>query len=74
MKLTLIASALLSAAAFTDALSIDRNRFTSKQYNILDGALKVPGESPLEHCAAGYEAFDLVEIDRVDLSPNPPLP
>lgn len=74
MKFTLLTGALLSAAALTDALSIDRNRFTAYNQNILEDSLKVPGESPLNHCAAGYEETDLVTISRVDLSPNPPLP
>ncbi|KHN96039.1 phosphatidylglycerol/phosphatidylinositol transfer protein precursor [Metarhizium album ARSEF 1941] len=33
--------------------------------------LKIPGESPLEHCP-GREGNGYVEIKRVDLLPNPP--
>lgn len=35
--------------------------------------LKIPGDSPLELCP-GDHTLDLVEINRVDLSPNPPKP
>lgn len=35
--------------------------------------LRVPGESPLEFCDADRD-HDLLTIDKVDLSPNPPLP
>jgi hypothetical protein len=34
---------------------------------------KVPGDSPLEFCP-GDHSDDLVEINKVDLSPNPPKP
>ncbi|KAL2206464.1 hypothetical protein CC79DRAFT_1369881 [Sarocladium strictum] len=34
---------------------------------------KVPGDSPLEFCP-GDHSKDLVTIDKVDLSPNPPQP
>lgn len=33
--------------------------------------LKVPGDSPLELCP-GEHNTDLVTIEKVDLSPNPP--
>lgn len=33
---------------------------------------KVPGDSPLEFCAAQHDN-DILKIQRVDLSPNPPL-
>lgn len=38
-----------------------------------DDDLKIPGESPLEFCP-GDHSKDLVEITKVDLSPNPPKP
>ena len=39
---------------------------------VLDEALAVPGENPLEFCE---EANDYtLEIEKVDLSPNPPKP
>lgn len=34
---------------------------------------KIPGDSPLEFCP-GDHSKDLVEINKVDLSPNPPRP
>lgn len=33
---------------------------------------KVPGDNPLHYC--GDPAEDLLTIEKVDLSPNPPLP
>jgi hypothetical protein len=33
--------------------------------------LKIPGESPLEHCA-NRESEGYIEINSVDLVPNPP--
>ena len=35
--------------------------------------LKIPGESPLELCP-GEHKHDLITIESVDLSPNPPKP
>lgn len=35
-----------------------------------DGALKVPGENPLQHCEDPKD--DILAIKSVDLSPNPP--
>lgn len=37
-----------------------------------DGDLKVPGVNPLMYCADPAE--NLLTIEKVDLSPNPPLP
>lgn len=34
--------------------------------------LKVPGDSPLEYCKADHPN-DVLTIESVDLSPNPPL-
>ncbi|KHO00591.1 phosphatidylglycerol / phosphatidylinositol transfer protein [Metarhizium album ARSEF 1941] len=36
-------------------------------------SLKVPGDSPLEFCNANRD-HDVVQIERVDISPNPPQP
>ncbi|KID85682.1 phosphatidylglycerol / phosphatidylinositol transfer protein [Metarhizium guizhouense ARSEF 977] len=36
-------------------------------------SLKVPGESPLEFCNSNRD-HDAVQIDKVDISPNPPKP
>ncbi|KAK3113296.1 Phosphatidylglycerol/phosphatidylinositol transfer protein [Teratosphaeriaceae sp. CCFEE 6253] len=35
-----------------------------------DGSLSVPGDNPLQHCADPKD--DVLTIDAVDLSPNPP--
>jgi len=37
-----------------------------------DAGPKVPGESPLQHCSSTDE--DVLEIEKVDLVPNPPVP
>ncbi|EGR51806.1 uncharacterized protein TRIREDRAFT_45085 [Trichoderma reesei QM6a] len=39
----------------------------------LNAGLKVPGENPIEFCD-GNRANDLIEIQKVDLAPNPPKP
>ncbi|KAH6631594.1 ML domain-containing protein [Chaetomium tenue] len=51
-----------------------RNVFRSGGQSLVkrDDNLKVPGESPLEFCDANRDN-DLLTIDKVDLSPNPPL-
>ncbi|KFG81973.1 phosphatidylglycerol [Metarhizium anisopliae] len=36
-------------------------------------SLKVPGESPLEFCNSNRD-HDAVQIEKVDISPNPPKP
>lgn len=38
---------------------------------IVNDDLKVPGDSPLELCPKSHDE-DIVTIDSVDLSPNPP--
>jgi hypothetical protein len=39
----------------------------------LNAGLKVPGDNPIEFCNADRDG-DLIVIDKVDLSPNPPKP
>lgn len=68
-----VAPLLLSAAALTDAFSIHRGSKQDALVTIQDDALKVPGDSPLEHCSAGFEEHDILILESVDLSPNPPL-
>jgi hypothetical protein len=34
--------------------------------------LNVPGENPLQHCQDPKD--DILDLERVDLDPNPPLP
>lgn len=38
---------------------------------VLGDSIKVPGESPLEFCNANRDD-DLVQIEKIDISPNPP--
>lgn len=38
----------------------------------IDGDIPVPGDNPLTYCAA--PSSNILTIERVDLSPNPPLP
>lgn len=37
------------------------------------GDLKVPGDSPVEFCHADRD-IDLIQIEKLDISPNPPKP
>ncbi|KAA8650640.1 hypothetical protein EYZ11_002801 [Aspergillus tanneri] len=63
----LVCLAPLSASARSIAL------FGSSQVPIqLDDATLVPGDNPLEYCTD--PASDVIQIESVDLSPNPPLP
>ena len=39
---------------------------------VSDGALEVPGESPLVYCQEPKE--DILTIEHVNLDPNPPIP
>lgn len=39
--------------------------------SLTDGENKIPGESPLEYCV-GDHSDDLITINKVDLTPNPP--
>ncbi|KAK3318300.1 ML domain-containing protein [Apodospora peruviana] len=66
MKLSATVIALLSTGA--SALSVFRG---DDQTVIINDELDVPGESPLKFCEADREK-DLITIDSVDLSPNPP--
>lgn len=36
------------------------------------GGVKVPGESPLEHC--GSTSGDILTVHKINLFPNPPVP
>lgn len=60
---------LLSAAAVVDALSIWPG---DKQAVVYDDRLDIPGASPLQHCTPDHDS-DLLTIEHVNLSPNPPL-
>ena len=65
MKFLTIASALLATTATAKSTSF----FGSSEVTF-DETLKVPGENPLQHCENPKD--DLLEIQSVDLSPNPP--
>jgi len=61
-------SLLLSSLVAAESLS-----FFGGSQSVLDDHPKVPGDSPLTYCEAGHENNILV-IDHVNLTPNPPLP
>jgi hypothetical protein len=61
-----IATLFLSTLVAAEGLSL----FGGGQ-KILDGSLSVPGESPLEYCQPGHDD-DLLTIEHVNLTPNPP--
>ncbi|KAI9742932.1 MAG: Phosphatidylglycerol/phosphatidylinositol transfer protein [Claussenomyces sp. TS43310] len=46
--------------------------FGTGQSTLADDDLSIPGDNPLEYCQAEH-ATDILLIDHVDLSPNPPL-
>ncbi|RAL16413.1 ML domain-containing protein [Aspergillus homomorphus CBS 101889] len=70
MKFLSIAAAALCAAPFSvTARSID---FFSSQSPIVANGIPVEGDNPLEYCANPSD--DVLKIEKVDLSPNPPLP
>ena len=48
------------------------NIFSGNQDVIADENLKIPGDSPLELCQGDHKD-DLVQIEKVDLEPNPPV-
>lgn len=62
---SVITGALLASSAA--ALSIGT---TKNVQNALADDLSVPGENPLNYCAKPED--DILEIETVDLSPNPP--
>jgi len=64
--LSTIAPLLLSTLVVADGLS-----FFSDKQTVLDESLQVPGQSPLLFCQANHDA-DLLLIEHVNLSPNPP--
>lgn len=68
MRFACAAVALLSAS-LASAISIDIEK--RDQSVIAGDDLKIPGDSPLQLCPKSH-GDDLVEIKRVDLSPNPP--
>ncbi|UNI21909.1 Phosphatidylglycerol/phosphatidylinositol transfer protein [Purpureocillium takamizusanense] len=69
MRFSATVACLTACLASAEALSV----FNGKAPNALasDDGTKVPGESPLEFCT-GEHGNDIVKIEKVDLSPNPP--
>merc|ERR1712193_447614 len=65
MRLTAVAACLLAPAA---ALSVFNGNAPDA---IANDDNKIPGDSPLQFCP-GDHSKDLVTIESVDLSPNPP--
>jgi hypothetical protein len=63
---TTLTTLLLSSLVASKSLSA----FGGEQH-VFDDSLAVPGESPLEYCQPNHES-DLLIIEHVDLSPNPP--
>jgi len=66
MRYSAAFAALLATA---NGLSI----FGGSQDVIINDDLKIPGDSPLELCQGDHQD-DLVQIEKVDLEPNPPSP
>jgi hypothetical protein len=64
MRYSAAFAALLATAS---GLSI----FGGNQDVIANNDLKIPGDSPLELCQGDHKD-DLVQIEKVDLEPNPP--
>ncbi|KAG6007752.1 hypothetical protein E4U21_005591 [Claviceps maximensis] len=61
-----ILSALVAPSAALGFWNLDAQKDVSS-----NGDLKIPGESPLEHCP-NKKTEGYIEINRVDLLPNPP--
>lgn len=68
MKFSTITTCLAVCLAPASALSVFNGKAASV---VVNDDLKIPGDSPLEFCPGDHSA-DLVKIDKVDLSPNPP--
>ncbi|CEI40497.1 unnamed protein product [Fusarium venenatum] len=68
MRFSTVTACLTACLAPAAALSVLNGK--APELTISDD-LKIPGDSPLEFCP-GDHAADLIKIDRVDLSPNPP--
>jgi hypothetical protein len=66
--LSLLATALLAASASARS-SIFGNSIEVAPF---EDSIKVPGENPLQHCQDPKD--DILELESVDLDPNPPLP
>lgn len=73
MKLLSTAATLLACVAPLTVSGRSIALFGSSQAPIqADLSKTVPGDNPLEFC--NDPAGDIIEIESVDLAPNPPLP
>lgn len=72
MRFSTFAACMTALVAPVAAASIANGQSPNLQRRG-DDDLNVPGDSPLQFCP-GDHVKDLVEIKRVDLSPNPPKP
>jgi len=62
---SVITGALLASSAAAFSVSTAKNA-----QNALADDLSVPGDNPLNYCAKPED--NILEIEKVDLSPNPP--
>jgi hypothetical protein len=60
-------------AAFATAATALPSWFEGQDVIAADDDLVVPGQNPLHYCSADRDD-DIVKIEKVDLSPNPPVP
>lgn len=67
MRFSTVAACLTACLAPAAALSV----FNGRSDVIVNEDNKIPGDSPLELCPGDHKD-DLVRIDKVNLSPNPP--
>jgi hypothetical protein len=67
MKFTSVATALLVGSAYA---GFGISTSGSREVKPYDDSLAVPGDNPLAHCENPKD--DLLDLQSVDLSPNPP--
>jgi hypothetical protein len=65
---------LLALLSSTLLVSAGASLFGGRNVDIApwDETLDVPGDNPLQHCQDPKD--DILELESVDLDPNPPLP
>ncbi|KAL7274804.1 Phosphatidylglycerol/phosphatidylinositol transfer protein [Rhizina undulata] len=71
MKL-LLQLPVLSVLVLSASASNLFQQLAGKEQPLLPLGVKVPGESPLEHCDG--DKYDILTIEKVNLTPNPPVP
>lgn len=64
--------AFLASTLLTSSLSSASLFGSSTEIAPFNETLKVPGENPLQHCQDPED--DILELDNVDIDPNPPKP